>query len=175
MPTIGLVVEGAYDEAAIPVFARRCRKGVKVVTRRCRGPVIGRFPGIVAEIHRSYRPERILIVCDGDGRDPAELTDAMKRRLTARYAFPVSPIVIVEELEAWLTADPSALARIVGVGKDFPRPETISDPKAELRGLFSRNAYTPAAARRLAEEINLDVLRRRCPRFRAFDRALQKR
>lgn len=175
MPTVGLVVEGAYDEAAIPVFAKRCRKGVSLITRTCRGPVIGKFPGIVAELHRSYRPERILVVSDSDGEDPAELVRAIRGRLTTKYRFPMIPIVIVEELEAWLIADPSALERIVGIKRNFPNPEKVNDPKAALERLVSLSAYTPELARRLAGEVDLDLLRRRCPRFRAFDRALQNR
>jgi hypothetical protein len=175
MPIVGLVVEGVYDEAAISVFAKRCRKDVNIVARICRGTVTGRFRGIVAELHRSYRPERILIVSDSDGQDPAQLMHAIRRRLTTKYRFPVIPLVIVEELEAWLIADPLALERFVGVRKNFPNPEEVSDPKAELRRLFSVSAYTSQAAAALAAAIDLDVLRRRCPRFRAFDRALQKR
>jgi hypothetical protein len=81
MPTIGLVVEGEDDKAAIPVLIRRSRKGVKVVTRQCRGTVTGKLRGILAELNRSYRPEKVLIVSDTDGEDPASLIAAMERKI----------------------------------------------------------------------------------------------
>jgi hypothetical protein len=169
MPTVGLIVEGVYDEAVIPVFWKRCRRGVKIVSRKCRGLVTGKFPGIVAELHRSYRIERVLVVSDADGEDPAQLVRTIKGRLVESYRFAVVPIIIVQKLEAWLIADPNALKNVLGVTRNFSSPERISDPKAELQKLFSRKtAYTPETARRIAEEIDLDVLRKRCPRFSVF-------
>src|SRR5713226_6989483 len=100
MPTIGLVVEGDYDEAAIPVFIRRARKGVKVVTRQCRGTVTGKLRGILAELNRSYRPETVLIVSDSDGEDPADLIAAMRNKIVGTFSFSIHPLVAVEALEA---------------------------------------------------------------------------
>jgi hypothetical protein len=58
MPTIGLVVEGEDDKAAIPVLIRRSRKGVKVVTRQCRGSVTaGKLRGIL--LRSAYHSDRL--------------------------------------------------------------------------------------------------------------------
>jgi hypothetical protein len=103
MPTIGLVVEGEYDEAAIQVLIRRSRKGVKVVTRQCRGTVTAaKLRGILAELRRAYRPEKVLIVRDTDGGDPASLIAAMKNMIVGTFSFSIHPLVAVEALEAWL-------------------------------------------------------------------------
>jgi len=53
MPTVGLIVEGLYDEAVIPVLVKRCRARVNVVTRKCRGSITGKLAGILAELERS--------------------------------------------------------------------------------------------------------------------------
>ncbi len=173
MPSIGLIVEGAYDEAAIPVFVKRCRNSVKVITRKCRGSVTGRLAGILAELDRTSRIERVLVIADADGQEPTRLISAIKGRIADNYRFVVSPLIIVEMLEAWLIADPAALKTVLGAGRSFARPERIRDPKAELSRLFRRAAaYTPEIARRIAEEIDLALLEQRCPRFLAFREAL---
>ena len=173
MPTIGLVVEGDYDEAAIPVFIRRARKGVKVVTRQCRGTVTGKLRGILAELNRSYRPEKVLIVSDTDGGDPADLIAAMKNKIVGTFSFSIHPLVAVEALEAWLLADPLALESVLGIKKSFPSPEKIRNPKAQLEKLSSRRtAYTPEIAKEIAEKMDLNVLKTRCPWFATFQRAI---
>lgn len=174
MPTIAVIVEGDYDEVAIPALVRRCRKGVKVIARQCRGQVSGKFSGIVAELNRTPGIERVLVVSDAEGRSPEKVLSSLKNRLAWKYRFPVILLVIVEMLEAWLIADPNALQRVVGTKKEFRTPERERDPKGALaRLLISRNArYTPETARRIVEEIDLEVLRKRCPRFANFQAAV---
>ena len=80
MPTIAVIVEGDYDEVAIPALVKRRRKGVKVIARQCRGPVHGKFLGIVAELNRSDHPDRVLVVSDSDGRNPEQVASAIESR-----------------------------------------------------------------------------------------------
>ena len=83
--------------------------------------------------------------------------DSIKNRVSCPYRFPVTPIKIVQMLEAWLVADPAALERVAGIKRSFPGPERIRNPKAELQGFLARRAaYTPEIARRIAEGIDLD-------------------
>jgi hypothetical protein len=175
MPTFGLIVEGVDDEAVYQVLASRCRPGVQLLIRKCRGKVIGKFLGFLTELDR--RPERIekvFIMADSDGRDPASLLRAITGKYRpAKYRSDVKPLIVVRELEAWLIADPAALKDVIGIEKRFRNPETIADPKAELRRLLTqRSAYTPELAKRIAERIDLDVLAQRCPRFALFRKAL---
>jgi len=168
MPTIGLIVEGECDKAALPVLLQKCRAGVRVEPRKCRGSVTGRLSGILAELERSCRAEKVLIVSDADGQEPRTVLSLVQSRVKRRYPFSVVPLVIVEKLEAWLIADPGALERVLRVKTSFRSPETIPDPKAELCRLLRPRIYTPAIAHRIAEEIDLRVLAQRCTRFKAF-------
>jgi len=174
MPTIDLIVEGIYDQAVYPVLLRRCRSGVNLITRVCKGPVIGKFPGLVAELNRSGRRiEKVIVVSDADGEKPEVLEREFKRRLVGTYRFSVVPMIVVEALEAWLIADPLALKRAAGVYTAYPNPEKIRRPKAELLRLLPRaTRYTPELARRVAKELDLKILGQRCPRFAAFRRAV---
>jgi hypothetical protein len=134
MPTIGLVVEGEDDEAAITVLIRRSRKGVKVVTRQCRGTVTaGKLRGILGELKQSYRPEKVLIVRDTDGGDPAGLIAAMKNMIVGTFSFSIHPLVAVEALEAWLLADPLALESVLGVKRKFPNPRRFQTQRSNYK------------------------------------------
>ena len=172
MATIGLIVEGIYDEAVYRVLLRRCRGGVNPVIRRCKGPVIGKCRGLVAELDRSYRPiEKVLVVADADGRNPEQLENELKRSLVESYRFKVIPIIVVQRLEAWLLADPQALRSAFGNSRDFNNPERIRDPKSELRSVAGSTRYTAQVAGRIAEQIDLKLLEQRCPRFALFRKA----
>jgi hypothetical protein len=112
-------------------------------------------------------------MCDADGQQPATLIETIKKRLAGPYGFPVIPIIVVQMLEAWLVADPVALERVVGIKSSFRNPERVRNPKSELQRLLSRRtAYTPEVARRLAEQVDLQLLERRCRQFSAFRKAL---
>jgi hypothetical protein len=167
--TIGLVVEGPYDEAVIPVLAKRCRPNVQTVTRLCKGTVTGKFRGLLAELNRSHRLEKALVISDADGRDPESVVRSLRIEHRKTYRFKVIPLVIVEELEAWLISDPEALKQVLRVDKEFHSPEKRPDPKAELKKLC---IYTPEIARKLAEVIDLKVLAKSCPRFSKFRNAV---
>jgi hypothetical protein len=175
MPTMGLIVEGPYDEAVLDTLVKRCRPGIKVITRKCRGPIIGRFAGIATELDRSYRIEKLLVVADADGRNPASLAKQIQSKVVRNYSFPVAPVIIVQELEAWLIADPRALESVVSTKKGFrgfPNPEKIRDPKAALRSASPSTVYTTEIARRIAEKVDLTVLDQRCPMFSKFREAI---
>jgi hypothetical protein len=172
MPTIGVILEGRDDEAAIPVLLRRCRPGVKVVTRKCRGTVKGKVAGLVAEL--CSRPiERILVVCDADGQEPKDVLEGIRKTGIEKNRLPVIPLVVVQMLEAWLLADPDALAQVIGVRKDFANPERERNPKTALERLLRPTTrYTPAIAGRIAHLVDLRVLSKRCPRFEIFRKAV---
>jgi hypothetical protein len=177
MNTIGLIVEGIYDEAVYPILLRRCRSGVSPVTRVCKGPVIGKFSSLVAELDRSRRPiEKVIVVSDADGRKPEVLEREFKRRLVGAHRFKVILIIVVEALEAWLIADPFALKRAAGITSAYPNPEKIRHPKTQLIRILRRTTrYTPELARRIAEDVDLKILEQRCPRFAGFRKAFLRR
>jgi Domain of unknown function (DUF4276) len=170
MPTIGLIVEGKYDKSALPILAARCRPNARFVTRECRGSVLGKIAGLVEDLsHNKPRIEKVLIVSDADGRDPQELERKFKRKIVRKYRFPVIPIIIVQELEAWLLADHGALKRIIGVEATFTNPEKLAHPKAELERVLPPGArYTSEMAGKIAGALDLKRLQQRCPRFSFF-------
>jgi hypothetical protein len=141
---ICLIVEGIYDQTVYPVLAKRCRDGVRTITRQCRGPVISKLPGVLDYLgHTQSGIERVLVIFDSDGRNPEELQREVRRKLIRKYGFEVTPIVVVEALEAWLIADPVAVRNHLGNSRNFTNPEGLRHPKSELTKLLPhRKRYT---------------------------------
>ena len=174
---IGVVVEGACDVAALPILIKKCRNDVSVIPRECRGPVFSKFPFILDELERLRTIDKALVICDADGEQPSALLTKMRRGLAKhRYRFPVEPLVIVQELEAWLLADEEALQNVVGIRKLVRRPEDFRDPKRELVRLLSQrnHVYNHALAGRIAEAIRIPILSKRCPSFVKFQNAITR-
>lgn len=173
MSTIGLILEGEYDAAVIPVLIKRFAKHTRVEKRICRGTVTGKFRGLIEELHRLHRIDKILVVSDADGRDPEEIVRTFRARGIRGHSFAAIPIVIVEMLEAWLLADPVALKKLFGISKKITNPEKLRNPKSELKRLLPKSVtYTPTSAARIAEVLDMEVLRKRCPRFEIFRKAV---
>lgn len=174
---IGVVVEGACDVAALPILIKKCRNDVSVIPRECRGPIFNKFPRILDELERCRTVDKALAICDADGEQPHTLLTRMRRELVGHhYGFPVEPLVIVQELEAWLLADEEALQNVVGISMRVRSPEDRPDPKRELVRLVAKKGhiYNHALAGRIAEAIRIPILSRRCPSFVRFRNAVER-
>lgn len=168
MPTIAVVTEGVYDEAVYRELILKCRCGVKVITRQCRGPVLGRkCAGLVRELRNGRPPDAIFVICDADGESPQVRASKILQLVRGKgRKAPVHPVVIVQALEALLLADEQALAT-VGISAKFLNPENIPDPKRKLRNLLSKagRIYTSEVAKAIAATARVDVIAQRCPSF----------
>ena len=166
MRTVGLIVEGSFDEAALPELVKRCSHvETTVIVRPCgnKGRLLEKFRGYLEEFRYKGHVDKAFVVCDADQKNPREEIRRMRSRVSNRqYPFPVKYLVIVQKLEAWLLAN------------EMNAPETVVDPKAELKVRLAKKKtdYTQEVARRLAGQLNLDTLRGRCPSFRDFPDAV---
>jgi hypothetical protein len=170
MRRIGLVVEGAYDKAVLPILVRKLRP-VEVSARQCRGPLKGKFRGILDEFERAGGVDTALVVCDADGNAPVRLEDDMRALIAGRsYAFALGFIVVVQALEAWLLADESAVRAVAGVARRISNPERIRDPKSEIKRILAKcgKPYTPRVACEIANLAHVSVMKKRCPSFDRF-------
>jgi hypothetical protein len=116
----------------------------------------------------------ILVDADGDPKRQALLDSSLGD-------VPVEAVaaVAIEEFEAWLVADPSALKSVLRKPLAPPRPpEKLSKREAKelLRTWCKEHASSRDAAeirRDLARECDLDVLAHQCTAFDSFLRKLQ--
>lgn len=170
MRTIGLIVEGVFDEAALPELVKRCSAvATTVIPRPCGGKkkLFSKFRGYLEEfchVKEGSSVDKALVVFDADHKDPqVEIMRLANRIATRQYPFPVKYCAIVQELEAWLLAN------------EVVAPETLFDPKTELETRLHAKgiSYTQEVARRLASGVNLQVLEQRCHSFRAFPQSVR--
>lgn len=184
--SFGLIVEGIYDEAALPEYVRALEPATTFIkVFACGGStrLIQKCPGYLDALQYQFQGgpvEKALVVVDSNGQNPVTLAAQIQSRIAGRrYIFPrgVEVCVAVKELEAWLLGDINAINTIPssgGAGRTTlplaQSPETLHDSKGELqRRLRSRGvSYTPEVARRIAAAADLGVLAGRCRSFADF-------
>jgi hypothetical protein len=182
MTSIGLIVEGDYDEAALTEFVRKCLSTeVNVICRPCGGApqLMKKFPGFLdyfRRVNAGFPVDRAIVVRDADHKNSEALISQMESKISGRtYLFPRYLLVAVETMEAWLLADEQALSAVTNQALHrVPEPEKIFDPKARLRTILSRAqiVYTPEMGRKIAAAARPDILAARCPSFKKFQEAL---
>jgi hypothetical protein len=182
MASVGLIVEGSYDEAVLSELVRKCASsGATVICRTCGNAIqlMKKFPAFLEEFRHAKNGlpiDRAIVIRDADHKNPDELITRMEARISGRiYPFPRKLLVIVQELEAWLLADEEALLTVIGKPQQRIRdPETVYDPKARLERILSdaRITYTAEVARKIAAAARPDILAVRCPSFGKFQEAV---
>jgi hypothetical protein len=171
MPNIGLVADGLYDQRVIAILLRECGQGITVVPRQCGGgQAIGKDCKAIRILRELDRPGLVdfaIWATDSETDDPRRIEVRMRSAVKgASLNFRVCCVPVVRMMEAWLVADEVAVHRICGASIKFSSPETLANPKAELRHILGRRPYTAAIAERIAEAADVETIARRCPSFR---------
>ena len=87
MATIGLIVEGVYDEEAISVLIQRIKgQAERPVCRVCGGSVRGKFLRRLREL-KYQNPEKVLVVRDADGKNPDEVIGELESEIPNQIIF----------------------------------------------------------------------------------------
>ncbi|MFQ5859136.1 MAG: DUF4276 family protein [Anaerolineae bacterium] len=187
---IGYSLEGPFDYRVVPILLRRLAEETlgETVTVEQLPPPPGRLRrghGLIAslpadaEVLRELEAEIIVAIVDTDNTRVMEclttLRDARDRVQPSPLCFALG--VAVRSIEAWLLADEQAI-RAALIDDTYgdqavprqPAPETLPDPKTHLNNLISdlTDGIEPGVdpfAEAIAEHIDLQALRDRCPRF----------
>jgi hypothetical protein len=133
---------------------------------------------------KAREPDAMVIaVWDRDAR-PERLSDRdeILRALRASRYEGLAVGVCVEEVEAWLLADAGCFRKCFGAGpaKLPGSVEALADPKSALDAVLegypeAESEHLPSVYRKLAEQIDVDVLERVCPSgFGRFRDALRE-
>lgn len=117
-----------------------------------------------------------VVCCDADGPDGASRRREITEKIvaTTRLAAKCGIVVAVQELEAWILADISAVRHLFSSWCPEAlsgEPERVSSPKEYLEKLSRQQNKRPIYAHathnpQVAKYLDLDVLYRRCPSFR---------
>jgi hypothetical protein len=181
VPSFGIIVEGQYDTAVFGQLVCRICPGADIARAiEAGGSIMSKFPNYLKALQyvtATGPVDRALVIRDSNGKDPRQVEAAMQARIDGRhYSFPHGIVfhAVRQEMETWLLADVAAISAAADGREVKPAPgalEDLADAKGVLRERLSGVdiPYTAAAAARIAETLNLDVLRRRCPCFVLFE------
>lgn len=192
MTRMGMIFEcGPYgaDIQVCKLLAKKLRPDLKILT-----VTLDNKPNLLTECGEATAElfergcERVIIVWDlypawrkhGESACRKEDREAiLQSLLDAGVTSPHVYLVCIEkELEAWLLADGSAISKVLSRRShlvkisDQKKTERIQNPKKRLNRLFKEHtgrAYIDRQhALKIAKEINLDKLERRCSTFARF-------
>lgn len=184
--TYGLIVEGPYDVA---VYQELLRKITPTLDR-----IVARPVGGVPNLHRLLLPllrdlenavtgnpvDKVIVIRDTGGRDAAQLEMDLANRIHGQrfaFAYGIQFHAVRRTVETWLLADAGAINAVAAVRGGCSIPdvhgelEEIEDPKDRFVRLLSAAGlpFDSAVCREIAAQAKLEVLRYRCPSFRAFE------
>ncbi|MBZ5555513.1 MAG: DUF4276 family protein [Acidobacteriia bacterium] len=185
----GIVVEGDIDEAVYrELIAKIFSSEIKILARPTAGVRnLNKAKKVRGWLHsfehasRTGGPlDKALVIRDADGKDPKAIENDLGTRIgLGKFAFPLGVAVhaVREEMETWLLADNAALNRISKMENGNPIPplgghiEDERKPKERLQRILGKAGlnYNTATCCRIAREIDLNVLRQRCPSFTVFE------
>lgn len=185
MPSVALITEGEFDIYAYSTLIRRENEHeLGIHARLCRGSVSGRFVRILNEF-RYANPSisKAIVVSDAHGKARiAWRTELQAQARNAAFPFPVEYVIVVEELEAILLCDPTAVESVcaergsaIALPNLVQSPELIPEPKEELvRQLVRGNlTYTRAIAEQIAARADLARLAYWSQSYRDFQTAVR--
>ncbi len=174
--SLGLVVDGPFDEEAHAALLRKLRPGIAIVSRVA-GRNLRKAVAILTVDPKLRTCDGVIWVTDAETDNPSQYLKRMRSEVQkAGLGSRTKCVVAVRMLEAWLLADDQALKDVAGIHAVFLNPENVPDPKRKLRRLLAakNKTYTAQQARRIAEAADPATLVSRCPSFVQFKKAAQK-
>ncbi|EKV02891.1 hypothetical protein Lepto7375DRAFT_5159 [Leptolyngbya sp. PCC 7375] len=124
-------------------------------------------------------PPLIILLVDSDDQPPSERASILEAALE-RNSLAGAVGVAVREFESWLIADAKAIRQVIGseVRHDFQSPETLACGEAKqnlqkwIQDIAHPSRQLTDIRRELANAMNLDLVAKLCPSFKAFRQAL---
>jgi Domain of unknown function (DUF4276) len=173
---LGMIVEASSDKAVIIHLLQ------KLTTKRfstlaweshgC-GKLMAKCEAWARDL-RNRGCHVLIVVQDRDAHSEPELRTILEARTNAAGFKKRVAVIPVREIEAWLIADPMAIAASFELKKavaDTPQPETHPDPKQRLyeviRTASERRVKYVASIHnaRIAKRLSIETVRANCPSF----------
>ena len=136
---------------------------------------------IKSRLYDGSPPDKVVILLDMDGKDPAPHVKPFKDKISNRLSG--APRVNVQyayaqwHLEAWFFGDPSNLRQYLdgqALGNvDASLPDQIENPKHHLRNLLGNRTYTALVSEEIASNLSPQTIADRSPSFNGFIEAVQ--
>jgi hypothetical protein len=164
--TIRILVSKIIDTTGVG-FKSKVGNGCAKISSKCT---------VWAEDLSNRKCDVLIVVHDLDRKNYDELKNDLQSKLASSAIKDHLVSIPIEELEAWLLADPEGIKsglRLKRVPKFSGTPETINSPKEKLRdAIFSCSNkeiyYQTSMNPRIAESIDVTKIYAKCPSFKEF-------
>ena len=176
------IVEGHGDAEAVPVLLRRIFAQVQAYHVEVARPFLVKRNRVVkpGELERALLQAArdrtdaasVLVLLDADDDCPAELGPELLARCQQTTNLPVAVVLANKEFEGWFLGAKESLRGTRGIRHDavaLPHPEGIRGAKERLSQNMDRSRYLAVYDQpALAEQMDLEMARQRCPSFEKF-------
>ena len=182
--SLGLVVSGESDKAALTQLVRKYSPEARVKALTTNGPCRRKLVQRLKILQYDGEPyDTVLVIDDSDDKNPEAVRSDLQNVVgNITFRFPIHYIVVKQELETWLLADEEALtsASVSLGGAPISRINHELEDVRDAKELLIRelnaagvSAYVPEVARRIANAIRTDQILYRCPHYQQFDHILR--
>jgi len=177
---IGIIAEDESDFLTIKTLIGRIAKKTSISTEKRIGKGCGKYISKCSKWANELSIQKcsiLIMVHDLDTNDITELYENLNKALSPYYIKKYLISIPVQELEAWLLADPEGIKKALKLKKTIKvrsNPEYIVDPKeflwdAVLKASESRKGYIDTTHNKMiSEKISLDLIRSKCNSFVPF-------
>lgn len=185
---IAPIVEGEAEIESVPVLLRRVLASLDVydvdVAKPFRLPrnLVVKENELERAVRQVVRARRnvgcILVIYDSDDDCPAKLGSELLKRCKSETQLPVAVVLAKKELECWFLGAKDSLRGVRGIRDDAtapPDPEEIRGAKERpSKNMRNRRYLAVDDQPALAEKIDLELARERCPSFDRFIREARR-
>jgi len=185
------IVEGKADADAIRILLMRILHSVNVYdvlvarpfrlarTRVKRENEIERTVTLAVKPPDREKVSAVLVIMDSDDDCPAALGPELLRRCKSVTQLPVAVVLAKKEFESWFLGAKESLRGVRGIRNDATapqNPEEIRGAKGQLsRNMEGSRHYRCAVDQAvLANKMDLELARQRCPSFDKLVRDVRK-
>ena len=176
---VGLIAEDLSDVEVLKLLVKKLTtKSISFahfVGKGC-GPLKRKTPGWCKNL-KLKGCTKIVLVHDLDRNHALDLRAKLESILNSSTDVKSIVVIPVEELEAWLLSDSSAISSALSISKPIKtihHPETISSPKEFIRDTVwnssnHKKQYVNSVHNKLiANIIDVKLIDRKCPSFKGF-------
>jgi hypothetical protein len=182
------IVEGKAEVESVPILLRRvlaelnaCHITVARPFRVKRNLVVKKGElerAVLQAIRDRENAGGVLVLLDADDDDPDQLSPSVLKRCQQVTQLPVAVVFANRELEGWFLGAKESLRGTRGIRQDAtapPNPEVIRGAKERLTQNMQGRRYLEVDDQpALAEQMDFEKARQRCPSFEKFLREVER-
>ena len=182
---VGLIAEDLSDVEVLKLLVKKLTTKTisfaHFVGKGC-GPLKRKTPAWCKNLQQKGCT-KIVLVHDLDKHDESELRVKLESIMNQSTTLKQLVAIPVEELEAWLLSDASAISSALSMPKPLKpihHPETIASPKEYIRDIVwklsnRKKQYVNSVHNRLiADLIDVNLIDKKCPSFNGFAKFFRK-